>query len=171
MNPTRVGYLKILERMGASIQGGAVQEVSGEPVADLRVRSSRLRATTIGAEEVPSCIDEIPVICVAAAFAEGTTRITGARELRVKESDRIAAMATNLSGMGIPVTEKPDGLEIQGKGKVRAFEGESWMDHRVALSLMVAALAADGVSKISGASIMNISYPGFLQSLESLVLR
>ena len=171
MNPTRIGYLNILERMGASIQRGAVQEISGEPVADLHVRSSRLKATSIGPEEVPSCIDEIPVLCVAAAFAQGTTAITGAKELRVKESDRIAAMASNLSRMGVTVKEKPDGLIIEGKGKIPAFEGESWQDHRVALSLMVAALAAEGTCRISGASSMNISFPGFLNSLEPLVSR
>jgi 3-phosphoshikimate 1-carboxyvinyltransferase len=169
VNPTRIGFLKVLERMGASMGLSRSREVCGEPVADLTVRSSRLKGTTLLPEEVPGCIDEIPVLCVAAAFAEGTTRITGARELRVKESDRIAAMASNLSGMGIEVSERPDGLDIEGRGRVEPFQGRSWQDHRIALSLIVAALAADGPSRILGGDCMNVSFPRFLEEISPLV--
>ncbi len=169
VNPTRIGYLKILERMGASVELGRPREVCGEPVADLAVRSSALRGTTIQAEEIPGCIDEIPILCVAAAFAKGKTIITGAEELRVKESDRIAAMASNLAEMGVVVAERPDGLEIQGRGGVEAFSGRSWHDHRIALSLIVAALAAKGPSRVLGGDCMNISFPGFLERIAPLI--
>ncbi len=168
VNPTRTGYLSVLERMGARIEMSGEETLSGEPVADLRARSGKLRGTEIPPEEVPSCIDEIPILCVAAAFADGTTRISGAWELRVKESDRIAAMVSNLSRMGIPVQEEPDGLIIQGKGRVDAFRGESLGDHRIAMSLQVAALAASGACEIEGASCMDISFPGFTKQLFSL---
>lgn len=169
VNPTRIGFLKVLERMGASLELSRSREVCGEPVADLTVLSSRLKGTTVLPEEVPGCIDEIPVLCVAAAFAQGTTRITGARELRVKESDRIAAMAWNLTRMGIDVRERPDGLEIEGRGRVGPFEGRSWQDHRIALSLIVAALAADGPCRILGGDCMNVSFPRFLEEISPLV--
>ena len=169
VNPTRIGYLRILERMGGSVELSGLREVCGEPVADLKVRSSRLKGTTLTPEEVPVCIDEIPVLCVAAAFAEGTTRITGAAELRVKESDRIAAIASNLSRMGVNVLERPDGLEIEGRGRVEAFEGQSWQDHRIALSLIVAASAAQGPSRVFGSGCMSVSFPDFLERIASLV--
>ena len=169
VNPTRIGYLKVLERMGASLELLGLREVCGEPVADIRVRSSALRGTQILPDEVPSCIDEIPVLCVAAAMAQGKTRITGAAELRVKESDRIAAMGENLKRMGVPVTEHPDGLEIEGQGRIDPFEGESWEDHRIALSLIVAALAAEGPCTVHGAEAMRISFPGFFACVEPLI--
>jgi 3-phosphoshikimate 1-carboxyvinyltransferase len=171
VNPTRIGYLGVLQRMGASIQRDSCREVCGEPVADLRAVTRSLRATTIGPDEVPSCVDEIPVLCVAAAFAEGTTVITGAGELRVKESDRIAAMARNLERMGVSVKEMADGLEIEGRGTIDAFEGESFQDHRVAMSLAVAAMAARGPCTVRDASCMNISFPGFVETLSALQAR
>ena len=171
VNPTRIGYLTILDRMGASVELCNRREVCGEPVADLKVRSSRLKGTTLLPEEVPGCIDEIPILCVAAAFAQGRTKITGAKELRVKESDRIAAMASNLSAMGVDVVERPDGLEIEGRGSVEAFQGRSWQDHRIALSLIVAALAAEGPSRVLGGDCMNISFPGFLERIAPLMER
>jgi len=171
INPTRIGYLTVLDRMGASVELCNRREVCGEPVADLKVRSTRLKGMTLLPEEVPGCIDEIPVLCVAAAFAQGRTKITGAKELRVKESDRIAAMASNLSAMGVQVVERPDGLEIEGRGGVEAFEGRSWQDHRIALSLIVAALAAKGPSRVLGGDCMNISFPGFLERIAPLIER
>ena len=171
VNPTRIGYLKILDRMGASVKLSSRGEVCGEPVADLMVRSSGLKGTQLLPEEIPGCIDEIPVLCVAAAFAEGRTRITGARELRVKESDRIAAMAANLSAMGVEVVETPDGLEIEGRRGIEAFEGRSWQDHRIALSLIVAALAAKGPSRVFGGECMSVSFPGFLEQIAPLIER
>ena len=169
VNPTRTGYLSILRRMGADIEQGPVRTLSGEPVADLRARSSRLRATNILPQDVPGSIDEIPILCVAAALAEGTTAIRGAGELRVKESDRIAAMVQNLSRMGVPVVETPDGMIIEGTGKVEPFEGASLGDHRVAMALIVAALAAQGPCRIQGASCARVSFPGFLDRLSTLV--
>jgi 3-phosphoshikimate 1-carboxyvinyltransferase len=171
VNPTRIGYLKVLDRMGASVELHHEREVCGEPVADIVVRPGRLKGTDLPPEEVPGCIDEIPVLCVAAAFAEGRTRITGAGELRVKESDRLAAMTANLSEMGVDVVEMPEGLEIQGRGSVRAFEGRSWQDHRIALSLIVAALAAEGPSRVIGGECVNISFPGFLEHIAPLIER
>ena len=113
----------------------------------------------------PEDLEEVTI------FAEGLTTITGAKELRVKESDRIAAMAWNLSAMGINVEERPDGLQIEGRGEVEAFEGRSWQDHRIALSLIVAALAAQGPSRILGGGCMNISFPNFLEQIAPLIER
>ena len=169
VNPTRTGYLRVLERMGASVDWGSQRDVCGEPVADLHVRSSRLRATSIRPEEIPAAVDEIPVLCIAAAFADGVTRISGASELRVKESDRIAAMTSNLAAMGVRVEEMHDGLRIEGRQRLDAFRGSSWGDHRIALSLIVAALAAEGPSGVTGASSIRISFPGFLDLLAPLI--
>jgi 3-phosphoshikimate 1-carboxyvinyltransferase len=171
VNPTRVGFLKVLDRMGACVEICNAREVCGEPVADLIVRSSRMKGTEIPPEEVPGCIDEIPVLCVAAAYAEGRTRITGAKELRVKESDRIAAMAANLTGMGVAVIERPDGLEIEGRGRVKSFEAHGWQDHRIALSMIVAGLAAEGPSRVHGSGCMSVSFPGFLECIAPCVER
>lgn len=167
-NPSRTGYLRVLERMGANIEWSEPHEICGEPVVDLRVRTSPLRATEIFPEEVPATIDEIPVLCVAAAFAQGKTRISGAAELRVKESDRIAAMASNLASMGVAVREFEDGLEIEGRGAVEGFCARSDEDHRIAMSMVVAALAARSPSRIAGASCMDISFPDFLDRLATL---
>ncbi len=119
---------------------------------------------------MPSAIDELPIICIAAACAQGPTRISGAKELRVKESDRIAAMAAALSEMGVAHREYEDGIEICGRKRLKAFSGESWGDHRIAMSLMVAALAADGASTVSDISCMTISFPGFLDTLRSIIV-
>lgn len=168
VNPTRTGYLSILERMGAAIEQSGVRTLSGEPVADLRVRSGRLRAADILPADVPGCIDEIPILCVAAAMAEGTTTIRGAQELRVKESDRIAAMVDALTRMGVPVQETPDGMVIRGTGRIEPFQGASRGDHRVAMSMIVAALAARGPCRIEGASCASVSFPGFVDKLTAL---
>jgi 3-phosphoshikimate 1-carboxyvinyltransferase len=171
VNPTRVGFLRVLDRMGACVEIRHPREVCGEPVADLIVRSGRLRGTEILPQEVPGCIDEIPVLCVAAAYAEGRTRIAGAKELRVKESDRIAAMAANLTGMGVTVIERPDGLEIEGRARVESFEADGWQDHRIALSMIVAGLAAQGPSRVHGSGCMSVSFPGFLERIAHCVER
>ncbi len=170
MNPSRTGFLQILRRMGASVEITERGEAWGEPVGDLRVLSSRLRGTTIEPAEIPGSIDEIPVLCVAAAFADGVTTIQGAAELRVKESDRLAAMADGLRKMGVEVSEKADGLEIVGRGRVEPFEGDSHRDHRVAMSLIVAALGAEGPCRISGAGCMSISFPNFMEVLGPVVV-
>ncbi|MGH7163960.1 MAG: 3-phosphoshikimate 1-carboxyvinyltransferase [Nitrospiraceae bacterium] len=173
INPTRTGVLEILTEMGADIQQFNHREQMGEPVADLRVRAAALRGTRIGAARIPQAIDEFPILCVAAALAEGATIISGAEELRVKESDRIATMASELGKMGAAMTETPDGLMIEGcRGRGRRLHGatcSSHGDHRVAMSLAIAGLVAEGPTRIEGTACMETSFPGFTAKLlESL---
>ena len=169
VNPTRTGILEALEMMDADITKENARIVAGEPVADLRVRHSNLKACTIGGDIIPRLIDEIPILAVAAAFAEGTTVIKDAAELRVKESDRLAAMATELMKMGAKVTELPDGLEITGGEALKGQEVDSYHDHRIAMSLAIAALAATGTTTIHRAEAASISYPNFVATLEQVV--
>ncbi len=168
VNPTRTGILDALRDMGADITLENPREVTGEPVADLRVRSSPLRGCTIDGAIVPRAIDELPVLAVAAAFAEGTTTIRDAAELRVKESDRIAAMASELTRLGANVTEHPDGLEITGGRKLAGTRVNSYDDHRIAMSLAIAALRAEGTTAIERADCVAISYPSFIETLQQL---
>ena len=168
VNPTRTGILEILDKMGADITRENERLVAGEPVADLRVRASQLQGTTIGGEVIPRLIDEIPIIAVAAAFAEGKTIIRDAAELRVKESDRLSAMAVQLERMGAAVEELPDGLEIVGGQSLVGTELKSYGDHRIAMSLAIAALNSDGRSKIYGSEAAAISYPSFSPTLQQL---
>ncbi|MFT0788358.1 3-phosphoshikimate 1-carboxyvinyltransferase [Synechococcus sp. H55.10] len=169
LNPSRTGVLQVLQEMGADIQVENRREMAGEPLGDLRVRSARLRGCSIGGDLIPTLIDEIPVLAVAAAFAEGTTVIRDAAELRVKESDRLAAIAQELSRMGAQVTEYPDGLEIKGGIPLQGAEVDSHADHRIAMSLMVAALAAQGSTTLRGADCARISYPDFIPTLQRLI--
>lgn len=169
MNPTRTGLLDALRPMGAEIEIMDLHDVSGEPVADLLCRGTAgLRAVDIRRDLVPSMIDEFPVFCVAAAVADGTTTIRGAEELRVKESDRIKTISTELRKMGVEITEYPDGLDIHGTKRLRGAEVESYSDHRVAMSMAVAAMAAEGKTTINGASAVDISFPGFYEILRRL---
>lgn len=168
VNPTRTGILEALEMMGADIGRENQREVAGEPVADLRVRYSQLKACTIAGDLIPRLIDEIPILAVAAVFAQGTTIIRDAAELRVKESDRISVMASQLNRMGAKVSELPDGLEITGGTPLRGSEVDSYMDHRIAMSLAVAALNATGTTTIHGAQAAAISYPDFTTTLQKL---
>ncbi len=168
VNPTRTGILEALEMMGADIVRENQREVAGEPVADLRVRYSQLKACTIAGDLIPRLIDEIPILAVAAIFAQGTTIIRDAAELRVKESDRIAVMASQLNRMGAKVTELPDGLEITGGTPLSGSEVESHGDHRIAMSLAVAALNASGTTTIHGAQAAAISYPDFTTTLQKV---
>jgi 3-phosphoshikimate 1-carboxyvinyltransferase len=169
VNPTRTGILVALESMGADITLENQREVAGEPVADLRVRHSKLQACKIGGDLIPRLIDEIPILAVAAVFAEGTTVITDAEELRVKESDRLQVMAAQLTKMGATVTELPDGLEITGGGALVGTELDSYTDHRIAMSLAIAALMAKGQTTIHRAEAASISYPTFFDSLRSII--
>jgi len=168
VNPTRTGILEALEMMDADISRENEREVAGEPVADLRVRSRVLKACTIGGDVIPRLIDEVPILAVAAAFASGTTTIRDAAELRVKESDRLAAMATQLNKMGARVTELPDGLEIVGGADLKGTEVESYGDHRIAMSLAIAALRSSGTTYIQQAEAASISYPGFVKTLRQV---
>ena len=169
VNPTRTGILEALAMMDADITKENERIVAGEPVADLRVKHSNLKACTIGGSLIPRLIDEIPILAVAAAFAEGTTIIKDAAELRVKESDRLAAMATELNKMGAKVTELPDGLEITGGNPLIGQEVDSYTDHRIAMSLAIAALAANSTTTIHRAEAASISYPNFVATLQKVV--
>ena len=169
VNPTRTGILEALEMMGADITKENEREVAGEPVADLRVRYGKLKSCTIAGDIIPRLIDEIPILAVAALFAEGTTVIKDAEELRVKESDRLAVTATQLNKMGAKITELSDGLEIAGGSSLMGTEVESHSDHRIAMSLAIAALNAAGTTTVGGAEAAAISYPEFFDTLTAIV--
>lgn len=168
VNPTRTGILEALERMGANLQLENERLVAGEPVADIRVKYSALKACEIGGDIIPRLIDEIPILAVAAAFAEGTTIIKDAEELRVKESDRIAVMATQMSQLGAKITERSDGLEITGGAPLIGAEVDSDTDHRIAMSLAIAGLNAQGKTTIHRAEAAGISYPNFVATLAQI---
>ena len=168
INPTRTGILDVLKLMGASITLENERTVAGEPIADLRVGYSSLNGCEIAGELTVRSIDEIPIIVVAAVFAQGTTVIKDAVELRVKECDRLAVIATQLSHMGAKITEHADGLEIQGGYPLAGTEVASHDDHRIAMSLAIAALQASGTTTIKEASAANISYPNFFESLQQI---
>ncbi|MGF1480630.1 MAG: 3-phosphoshikimate 1-carboxyvinyltransferase [Cyanophyceae cyanobacterium] len=167
-NPTRIGILEVLERMEADIERENERVVAGEPVADLRVRSGPLKGCTIEGEMIPRLIDEIPILAVAAVFAAGTTVIRDAAELRVKESDRLAVIASQLNRMGAKITELPDGLEIEGGTPLAGTEVDSYTDHRIAMSLAIAGLNATGTTTIYRAEAAAISYPDFVATLEQV---
>ena len=168
INPTRSGILDILTAMGGQLELLDIREQSGEPVADVLVRHSSLKGIEISGDMVPRAIDEFPILCVAAAKAKGTTKITGARELRVKESDRIAAMASELEKMGVNVKELEDGLEIEGREDLKPAQVISHGDHRIAMSMIIAGLAAEGETVVEDTDCVNTSFPGFMEMLESL---
>ncbi len=170
MNPTRNVAIDILKRMGADITIRNIRTEGAEPVADLQVRSTELRAVTIRPEEVPVAIDELPILSVAMAFADGTSRITGAEELRYKESDRLSAMGTILENAGIRVEVRKDGLIIQGRsGKPgKSTMHDSMNDHRIAMSAAILSLKTDGVSEIRNAGAASVSYPDFWSHLDSV---
>ncbi len=161
VNPTRTGIIDVLRAMGADIAIENPREQAGEPVADIRVRYRKLRGAEITGALIPRTIDEIPVLAVAASCAEGTTIIRDAAELRVKESDRIATMASELRKMGVPVTELPDGMEITGREARAGAVFESHGDHRIAMSMAVAGLAARGETVVRDAAWIETSFPGF----------
>lgn len=168
INPTRTGVLDALLSMGASIDLLNQREVAGEPVADLRVRTSPLQAVELGGKIIPRLVDEVPILAVAAAFATGKTIIRDAEELRVKESDRLAVMAQQLGQMGVAISERPDGLEIVGGTGLQGAEVDSFTDHRIAMSLAIAALNARGTTTIHRAEAAAVSYPSFTPTLERL---
>ncbi len=161
INPTRIGVINILREMGARIEVLNPRDVGGEPVADLRVGSARLRGIRIPEKQVPLAIDEFPALFVAAACAEGETRLTGAAELRVKESDRIQVMADGLATLGVKAQTTPDGIIIQG-GPIQGGHVESHGDHRIAMAFAMAALRAQGKIVINDCANVNTSFPGFV---------
>lgn len=167
LNPTRTGFLSVLEKMGAQFTYENVRQ-DWEPVGDIRVRYAPLRAVKITKKIIPSLIDELPILMVACSLASGKSEIRGAEELRVKETDRIHAMCTNLGRLGIKVKEKPDGCVIEGREGFLAGEVDSFTDHRIAMSMAVAALRAAGEVKILGSEAVAISYPRFFEDLDRL---
>ena len=169
VNPTRTGVIDILKEMGADITMEHLREQAGEPVADIRVKHRGLTAVTIAGEAIPRAIDDIPVISVAAAYAKGKTIIRDAAELRVKESDRIATMAAELKKMGAAVQERPDGMEITGRDTLEGARCESHGDHRVAMAMAVAGLAARGETVIQDTDWIETSFPGFEKMLRQTV--
>jgi 3-phosphoshikimate 1-carboxyvinyltransferase len=169
INPTRTGVLEILRLMGANIEVLNRYEVGGEPVADLRVRSAQLRGIDIPVEQVPLAIDEFPVLFVAAACAQGRTVLTGAEELRVKESDRIQVMADGLQALGAKAEPTADGMIIEG-GSLTGGHVDSKGDHRIAMSFAMAALRASGTISIDDCANVNTSFPGFVNLASSVGL-
>jgi len=169
LNPTRTGALDVLRAMGAHIEITNQRAEGEEPVGDVRVRSAALQGTTIAGDVIPRLIDELPVLAVAAAYAHGATLIRDAAELRAKESDRIATVATELGKLGAPVTPNDDGMLIEGGGELHGAAVDSYGDHRLAMCLAVAALAAEGTTTINDSASVAVSYPGFWEQLEQLV--
>lgn len=161
INPTRTGIIDILRLMGANIEVVDQRTVAGEPVADLIVKHSRLHGIDVPVDLVPLAIDEFPVLFVAAACASGETRITGAAELRVKETDRIHAMSTGLTELGVEVTELPDGAIIQGADSLRGGTVGSFGDHRIAMAFSMAALASDNSVTVTDCTNVATSFPGY----------
>jgi len=167
LNPTRIGFIDVLQRMGADVEVLVKEERGGEPVGDIRAAHGALRATTMAGAEIPRIIDEIPALAVAAAFAAGTTEVADAAELRVKESDRIGTVAQELSQLGIAVETRPDGLVITG-GHPKAGLLKSHGDHRIAMAAAIALNACDGPSTVRGWPAIASSYPGFGADLEAV---
>jgi 3-phosphoshikimate 1-carboxyvinyltransferase len=170
VNPTRAGFLDALAMFGAKLKLEFSGQPSAEPVGRLSVTAQRLRGAQLDADLVLRAIDEVPILAVLGAFAEGETVIRGAAELRVKESDRLAQMALGLRAMGARVEELPDGLRIWGAGGKLpgGAQIDSALDHRIALAFSVAALAAERPSSISGAEWADVSFPGFFRLLRRL---
>jgi len=161
VNPTRTGLLHVLNEMGADIRMDQQRQVAGEPVADLVVRAADLKGVDIPPEVVPLAIDEFPVICIAAALAEGTTRIRGAGELRYKESDRIRAMAEGLARLGVRVKENEDGMTIEGRAHLAGVSVDSFTDHRIAMAFAVAGLRAEQPVTVRDVDNVATSFPVF----------
>ncbi len=165
VNPTRIAWLEVLKSMGATLTLEATRGENFEPIADLRVRSQRLHGVRVNEALVPQLIDEIPILAVLATQAEGETIITGAKELRVKESDRLTALATNLRAMGASVEELPDGLIIHGPTRLHGARLDSFHDHRIAMAFAIAGLCADSPTTIQHSECADISFPGFFELL------
>lgn len=168
INPTRDGIIRVCQAMGGDITICNERIAGGEPVADLLVHSSSLHGTEIKGEIIPTLIDEIPIIAVLAAYAQGTTTIKDAAELKVKESNRIDVMVNNLSKMGVDIIGTDDGMIINGGKALHGAVIDTYLDHRIAMSFAIAALNADGTTTINDADVVTVSYPDFYKDLESL---
>ena len=168
LNPTRAAFFDVLEGMGARVERRNRRSEAGEPVADVVVGHGELKASNVGGSILPSLIDEVPVLAVLAACAQGKSEIRDAAELRVKETDRLKAVALNLARMGAKVTELPDGLRIEGPARLAGCTIDSYGDHRIAMAFSVAALAAEGETVIGDSACADISFPGFYVKLREL---
>jgi len=168
LNPTRTGIIDVLKDMGADIEFDRIHNSGGEEIGDIIVRGRKLRGTNIDEAIIPRLIDEIPVIAVIAAVAEGKTTITGAGELKVKESNRITAMVTELKKRGVDIKELPDGMEINGPNVIRGGEAESYRDHRIAMAMAICALFAKDPIKIKDPECIAISFPQFEEKLKQI---
>ena len=169
LNVTRTGVLAVLIRMGAHVQEILKKTEEGEPSGSVEIEGARLKGTVIQGKEIPNVIDEIPILAVAGALALGTTIISDAKELRVKETDRLAAIAINLKAMGVEVTEQEDGLEIIGGAPLRGARLQSFGDHRIAMAFAIAGLFAEGETIIEDVDCVGTSYPDFYKTLEQLM--
>jgi 3-phosphoshikimate 1-carboxyvinyltransferase len=165
INPTRTGILEVLQKMGADISLKNKKDNNYEPVADLLVKEKDLKGIEISGNIIPKIIDEIPILAVAATQAKGTTEIKDAKELRVKETDRIYAITTGLKKMGAKIEEKTDGLIIEGPTKLKGNVCESFGDHRIGMALAIAGIIADGETTIEESECINISFPEFTETL------
>ena len=172
-NPTRTGLFETLAEMGADLVWSGADDRGGEPVADLTVRAGRLKGVAVPPGRAPSMIDEYPILCIAAACAEGDTVIRGARELRVKESDRIAAMARGLTACGVGVEELEDGLIVKGRGRPPSGGARiaTEMDHRIAMSFLVLGMVTGNPVAIDDARMIDTSFPGFVPLMNGLGAR
>jgi len=168
INPLRTGILDVLKNMGADIKIEEIKEEGGEKRADIIVKSSLLKAVEISGELIPRTIDELPILAVAASQAEGTTIIRDAKELRVKETDRIKAMAEGLRRFGVQVEEFEDGMAITGPQKLKGTRVSSYKDHRVAMAFIIAGLTASGETIVEDTALIATSFPNFMELLDSL---
>lgn len=168
INPTRTGIIDILIRMGAQICIENKRIEAGEPVADITIKYSQLKGVTVSGDDIPRLIDEIPVLAVAAAHAEGKTIIKDAQELKVKETNRIDTVVSEMSKMGMDIEAREDGMEIKGGKMLEGAVVDSHHDHRIAMALAVAALTSEGKTTIKNVECINISFPGFFEMLSSL---
>lgn len=168
INPTRTAFLNVLKRMGANIQIVELPTVQDEPVADIHVAYSKLKGTNIEKDEIPSLIDELPIIAVLASFANGRTIVEGAEELRVKESNRIKTIAANLKKLGVDIEEKQDGWIIEGGKPLKGVVLPSFGDHRIAMSMVIAGLCAEGETVVEDTEWINTSFPGFMDVIKGL---
>ncbi|MFB7140893.1 3-phosphoshikimate 1-carboxyvinyltransferase [Gottfriedia sp. NPDC056225] len=169
VNPTRIGILTVLERMGANITLEDEKVVNGEPIANIRVKSSDLKSTIIGGAEIPTCIDELPILALAAALADGETIIKDAEELRVKETDRIQTVVTELTNLGVSIEATKDGMIIQGNSSLIGANVNSHGDHRMGMMLSIAALLAKGDTIIENTECIAVSFPNFKEQLNELI--
>lgn len=167
LNPTRIGLLQVLKRMGVSIES-EITDHHPEPVGRLRITSAPLQGITLESHEIPLLIDELPLIAVLATFAEGTTIVNGAEELRFKETDRIEAIAVNLRTMGVNIETTPDGFIISGPQRLRGAKIRTFDDHRIAMAFSIAALRAEGITEILESECVGVSYPNFYDTLHQL---